>query len=121
MPTTTTTKSAMVGTKRKLASVKNGHVKENKKPKFESGLKSALSSSPKSVPKKRVETNDLDSDDSGSESDGGALLVDDLTDLDEEDEDEGSTEEEEIPKVEDGLQTERAKAAATNSKSTFSC
>jgi hypothetical protein len=41
--------------------------------------------------------------------------------LDEEDEDEGSTEEEEIPKVEDGLQTERAKAAATNSKSTFSC
>jgi pumilio family protein 6 len=120
MPTATTTKSAMAGTKRKSAPVKNGHVKESKKPKIESGLKSALKSKPKSAPRKLEEASDLDSD---SDSDGGAPLDDSLyprvSDLDEEEED--SSEEEAIPKVEDGLHPERAKAAATNSKFPCSC
>jgi hypothetical protein len=117
MPTATTTKSAMAGTKRKSSPVKNGHVKESKKPKIESGLKSALKSKPKSAPKKLVESSDLDSD---SDSDGGAPLDDSPMDLDEE-EGEDSSEEDAIPKVEDGLHPERAKAAATSSKFTCSC
>jgi pumilio homology domain family member 6 len=108
MPTTAPTKSAMAGTKRKSSPVKNGHVKESKKPKIEPGLKSS----------------DLDSDsDSGSDSDdsdGGAPLDDVLMDLDEKGKGEDSSDEEEaIPKVEDGLHPERAKAAATNSN--FTC
>jgi pumilio family protein 6 len=118
MPTATTTKSAMAGTKRKSSPVKNGHVKESKKPKIESGLKSALKSKPKSEPKKLEEASDLDSD---SDSDGGAPLNDSLSDLDDEEEGGDSSEEEAIPKVEDGLHPERAKAAATNSKFTCSC
>jgi pumilio family protein 6 len=91
-------------------------VKESKKPKIESGLKSALKSKPKSAPKKAEESSDLDSD---SDSDGGAPLDDSLMDLDEEEGGEDSSEEEAIPKVEDGLHPERAKAAAANSK--FTC
>lgn len=122
MPTTTMTKSAMAGTKRKSAPVKNGHVKESKKPKIESGLKSALKSKPKSVPKNVEEASDLDS---GSDSEGGAPLDDSLypsvSDVDDEEEGEDSSKEETIPKIEDGLHPERAKAAATNSKFPCSC
>ena len=122
MPTATTTKSAMAGTKRKSFPVKNGHVKESKKPKIESGLKSTLKSKPKSAPKKLVESSDLDSDsDSDSDSDGGAPLYDSPIDLDGEGEGEDSSEEEAIPNVEDGLHPERAKAAATSIKFTCSC
>lgn len=118
MPTATPAKSAMAGTKRKSSPVKNRHVKESKKPKIESGLKSALKIKPKSAPKKLVESSDLDSD---SDSDGGAPLDDSPIDLDEEEEGEDSSEEEAIPRVENGLHPERAKAAATSSKFTCSC
>jgi pumilio family protein 6 len=118
MPTATTTKSAMAGTKRKSSPVKNGHVKESKRPKIEFSLKSTLKSKPKSAPKKLMESSDLDSN---SDSDGGAPLDDSPMDLDEEGEEEDSSEEEAIPNVEDGLHPERAKAAATSIKFTSSC
>ena len=115
MPFATSTKSAMTGTKRKSAPVKNGNVKESKKAKIEPVLKSAMkskSSKAKSVPFKKVEeSSDDDSDD--LDSDGGAPLDPESSASDVEMEDGGS---DEAPKVADGVHPDRAKAVVANSK-----
>jgi pumilio homology domain family member 6 len=104
MPTATTTKSAMAGTKRKSAPVKNGHVKESKKPKIE--LKSAM----KSKPVKKVEMSSDDSEDSDSE--GGAPL----DDVESGGVEEGESDPETLPKTDDdGIHPERVKAVVANS------
>ena len=112
MPATTTTKSAMAGTKRKSAPVKNVHVKENKKPKIEQVKKSALKSKPKPVDMVE-ETSDLDTEDfsEDSGSDGGVPLYSSEPEDSEEESDSEAT-----PKVADGLHPERAKAVVVNSK-----
>jgi pumilio family protein 6 len=107
MPTAVVTKNTMAGIKRKSNPVKDVHVKESKKAKIDSGLKSALKSSKrKPLPAKKIEElSNSDSEDFGS--DDGAPLYS------EPEEDGGS---EAVPKVADGLHPDRAKAV-TNSKS----
>ncbi len=106
MPSATSTKSAMLGTKRKAAPVKNVHVKENKKARIDSGVKSASKSKSKPMPvKKTKEASESDSD--SSDSDGGVPL-----NVEDEGEDDA---EEALPKATDGLHPDRAKAVATNS------
>lgn len=120
MPTATTAKSAMAGTKRKSSPIKNVHVKESKKPKIDSGMKSVLKTKSKPLPVKKVEEfSDVDSED--SDSDGGVPLnfgsdeSDDEEEVEEaEDVEEGKSDSE--PKSTDGLHPERAKAVVTNSK-----
>jgi pumilio family protein 6 len=107
MPSATTTKSAMAGTKRKSAPVKNVYVKENKKAKIDSaGKMASKSKKPAKVPAKEV-SSDSDEDDLDSDADGGVPLGDDTSDP------ESS---EEIPSTGDGLHPERAKAVVANSK-----
>ncbi len=114
MPSATTTKAAMAGTKRKSAPVKNVHAKESKKPKIDSAVKTALKKGKKAPVKNIEELSDDDSDD--SDSDGGAPLgYNPKNDNGEKDEDRDS-EFEELPAAEDGLHPERAKAVATNSE-----
>jgi pumilio homology domain family member 6 len=119
MPTATTTKSAMAGMKRKSAPVKNAHAKESKKPKIDSGMKSALKTKTKPVPVKVEEASNEDSED--SDSDGGVPLnfesddSDDVAEIDQEEREE-ENDSEELPTTTDGLHPERAKAVVTNSK-----
>jgi pumilio family protein 6 len=125
MPTATTTKSAMAGTKRKSAPAKDSNVKENKKPKFDSGKKSALKTKTKSkaLPAKKAEelTNE-DSED--SDSDGGVPLSDsedvDMDDAEPQKQDEEESGSEDVPMQNDGIHPDRAKAVVTNSKIAYS-
>src|SRR4051812_38544412 len=74
MPSAISTKHAMNGTKRKDAPGKDAYVKHSKKPKTESGLKSALKKDKpkqKAAPVKKIQ--EL-SDSEDSDSDGGVLL-----------------------------------------------
>lgn len=114
MPSATTTKSAMAGTKRKSAPVKNVHVKESKKPKIDPAVKSAMKKEKKAPVKKIEELSDEDSDD--SDSDGGAPLDYKSKKHSEEGDEDLDSESEDIPAAEDGLHPERAKAVATNSE-----
>jgi pumilio family protein 6 len=122
MPAATTTKPAMAGTKRKSAPVKNVHVKESKKPKFDSDMKSALKTKTKPLPVKGEEPSDEDFED--SDSDGGVPVNFESNELDDVEEDgeveAEETDSEEVPKTTDGLHPERAKAVVTNSKSSQS-
>lgn len=119
MPSATTTKSAMAGTKRKSDSTKESYVKENKKAKIGSDAKSVSKSKDKPKPilkptPKVEESSDFDSDD--SDSDGGVPLnVESSTSYVEEDD----SELEDLPKASDGLHPDRAKAVVTNSKLRF--
>ena len=114
MPTATSTKSTANGTKRKGAPVKEVHVKQSKKPKFDSAPKSAMKEKVRSKSTKQIEElSESESED--SDEDGGAPLFSRGSD-DEDIEESDTTEDEEIPKVEDGLHPERAKAVVLNSK-----
>jgi pumilio family protein 6 len=131
MPTATTAKSAMAGTKRKSSPVKNVHVKESKKPKIDSSMKFVLKTKSKPLPVKVKEFSDVDSED--SDSDGGVPLnfgsdeSDDEEEVEEaEDVGEGKSDSkddksgaEEVQKSTDGLHPERAKAVVTNSKISY--
>ncbi len=124
MPTATTTKSAMAGVKRKSAPVKNAHMKESKKPKIDSGMKSALKTKTKPAPVKKVEeSTDEDSEDSeDSDSDGGVPLnfgsygQENVDEVDSEVQEKEEVDSEDGPSTTDGLHPERAKAVVTNSK-----
>jgi pumilio family protein 6 len=113
MPSATSAKSSMAGTKRKSAPVKNGTVKEFKKLKIES--KPAIKSKAKAKPFKKVEvSSDSESDDLDSDEDGGVPLTsNNAEEVTEE------SEVEDIPKVADGLHPDRAKAVSTNSEYFF--
>jgi pumilio family protein 6 len=116
MPSATTTKSAMAGTKRKSGSTKESYVKENKKAKIGSDAKSISKSKDKPKPilkpaPKVEDSTDFDSDD--SDSDGGVPLNAESSTSDVEEDDSDS---EVLPKAEDGLHPDRAKAVVTNSK-----
>jgi pumilio family protein 6 len=117
MPSTTR-EDTMNGTKRKIAPVKDAYKTETKKPKFGSRPNSALKSKVKSVPAKTVE--EL-SDSGDSESDGGVPLYsqpeygEDSRDAVESDATEDS-DTEPLPKIQDGLHPERAKAVVVNSE-----
>ncbi len=114
MPSATTTKSAMAGTKRKSAPGKDSHKKDTKKAKTEKEpyvKKPKVKSAPpvKKVQEPTSEEEDFDSD---IDSDGGAPIgVKDIDLEDQEDEDE-----EDLPKASDGLHPERAKAVVINSE-----
>ena len=98
MPSATTTKPALAGTKRKSVPV---HTKESKKAKIES--KSASKGRPTKKPQpKEVSSSNSSSDSGDSDSDGGVELED---------------AEETSPKEDHGLHPERAKAVITNSMS----
>jgi pumilio homology domain family member 6 len=116
MPTAITTKNTMPGRKRKSAPVKDVHIKDSKKLKIDSSLKSAMKSKSKAPINIVEESSEFGSED--SDSDGGAPLHSksavSLEDEEEEDEDSDS---EATPKVADGLHPDRAKAVVTNSKS----
>jgi len=125
MATATTTKSAMAGIKRKSAPVKNAHVKESKKPKFDSGMKPALKTKTQSVPVKKVEEA-VDEDSEDSDSDGGASLdfesgeSEDVDSVDSEEQEEEENDSEKLPTSTDGLHPQRAKAVVANSKISYS-
>jgi len=115
MPTATTTKSLMTGTKRKSAPAKDQNAKESKKPKIVSAPKSTMKSKSqvksKPVLEKKVEVfSDSDSED--LDSGGGVPL-----DLESEGSDDVEENEENLPKAADGLHPERAKAVVANSES----
>ncbi len=118
MPSATTTKSAMAGTKRKAAPVKSVHVKKPKTDKDVVIKKASKSkSTAKTAPVKKVqEPSDSDEDDLDSDvdSDGGVPL--DLEENSLENEEEQDDSEENLPKVADGLHPERAKAVVVNSE-----
>jgi pumilio family protein 6 len=121
MPSATTTKSAMAGTKRKSAPVKDSNIKENKKPKFDSSKKFATKTKTKAMPVKKAEQlTDEDSED--SDSDGGVPLSDsedaDMDDAEPQEQDEEESDSEDIPMQNDGIHPDRAKAVVTNSKIT---
>lgn len=106
----------MNGSKRKSGPIKDDHKKHNKKPKTDPSLKSALKKgNVKSVPAKEVEKSS-DSDSEDSESDGGAALQSVNGEGAEDSDVTENSDSEEIPKVEDGVHPERAKAAAVNSR-----
>ncbi|RDL42081.1 ARM repeat-containing protein [Venustampulla echinocandica] len=109
-----TTKTAMAGTKRKLAPSKDVYVKDSKKAKVGSNSKSALKQDKrKSTAKPVVKVKELSvSDSDDSESEGGAPLESNQTDGDEE-----GSDLDDSPNAIEGLHPERAKAAATNSQS----
>ncbi|KAF4632415.1 hypothetical protein G7Y89_g5718 [Cudoniella acicularis] len=115
MPSATTTKSAMAGTKRKSAPVKDAYVKESKKVKTESDLKSALKKDkkdkkPVSKPvKKQRELSD--SSDEDDDLDGGVPLESSTPDVKEDDS------EENLPNASDGLHPDRVKAVVANNQS----
>jgi len=116
MPSATTTKSAMAGTKRKSDSNKESYLKENKKAKIGSDGKSSSKSKDKSKPilkpaPKVEDSSDSDSED--SDSDGGVPLKAESSTSDLEEDDSTS---EVLPKATDGLHPDRAKAVVTNSK-----
>jgi pumilio family protein 6 len=125
MPTATTTKSAMAGIKRKSAPVKNAHVKESKKPKFDPGMKSVLKTKTQSVPVKKVEEA-VDEESEDSDSDGGVSLnfesgeSEDVDSVDSEEQEEEENDSEKLPTSKDGLHPQRAKAVVTNSKISYS-
>ncbi len=107
------TDNGMTGTKRKSAPAKDGHTKESKKPKIDTGL-DLSSRSNKSKPKQAKivkESSESDSDSDVSNSDGGALLHNENPNVLEEESDSEPT-----PKIADGLHPDRAKAVVTNSK-----
>jgi pumilio family protein 6 len=115
MPTAVSTKNSMNGIKRKGAPSKDAHAKETKKPKIDSGLKSAMKSK-KAKPVKKSE------EPSGSDSDGGVPLDSkksaDSEDLDESDTTEFADDDDKpSPVAKDGIHPERAKAVLVNSKS----
>lgn len=117
MPSATTTKTAMAGTKRKSAPVKNSHPKESKKPKVDMAVRSVKKvtkeTKEKKVPVKKVEeSSDEVSED--SDSDGGIPLGSDIQKGSGLEEDE--SESEDVPAAADGLHPERAKAVVTNSE-----
>jgi len=120
MPTATTAKSAMAGVKRKSAPVNNSHVKESKKPKVDSDMKSALKAKSKPPPVKIEESNDEDSED--SDSDGGVPLdyesggSEGVNEIVAKEHEEEQSDSEELPKAADGLHPERARAVIVNSK-----
>lgn len=117
MPNAVTTKESRNGAKRKGPPSKNGPTKDSKKPKIDSGLKSAMKTKPKPRAVKMKElsiSDDSDSDD----ADGGAPLYNKASakseDLDESDTSEGD--EEATPDEGNGLHPDRAKAVVVNSK-----
>lgn len=115
MPSATTTKSAMAGTKRKSAPVKEGHVKESKKVKTSAGREMAPKKKGLAVkpprPAKIVEKSASESSDD-DDSDGGVPLSS-MSGVEEDEEDE---EEENLPSATDGLHPDRVKAVVANSK-----
>lgn len=108
-----TTKTAMAGTKRKLAPAKDVYAKDSKKAKVGSKSKpSSKEDKRKSTAKPVVKVKELsvsDSDDSDAE--GGVPLESNQMDEDEE-----SSDLEDDSNAAQGLHPERAKAAAANSK-----
>ncbi|TAQ87925.1 hypothetical protein B7494_g3767 [Chlorociboria aeruginascens] len=118
MPTATTTKASMAGTKRKSAPFKDAHVKESKKPKTSSTPRlkeSAFKSSKNGKPRKNIEeTSDLGSggSDFDSDSDGGVPLSHGSSRNTEEDRNEDPN-----PNVTDSLHPDRAKAVMVNNQS----
>jgi Rieske Fe-S protein len=113
MPAATTTKYAMAGIKRKSAPVKDVHVKESKKPKIDSGMRSTFKTKAKPAAVKKVEElTDEDSED--SDSDGGVPLNFMSDESEEQEKGEKDSDSEEVPS--DGLHPDRAKAVVTNSK-----
>lgn len=111
MPSATTTKPAMNGTKRKGAPVKDARVKHSKKPKTDSVTKSDTKTKKvKSPPVKKVkELSDSEDD----ESEGGVPVIGQKNgNADSEDSD---SEDEVVPNEADGVHPERAKAAALSS------
>jgi pumilio family protein 6 len=109
MPSATTTKSAMAGTKRKSAPVKNVHVKESKKVKIDAAVKMTpkVKKPAKAAPVQKPElSSDSDEDELDSDGDGGVPLGGSPSD------EEG---EEGVPNAADGLHPERAKAVTANS------
>ncbi|KAL2067175.1 hypothetical protein VTL71DRAFT_1599 [Oculimacula yallundae] len=114
MPSATTTKTVSGSTKRKSAPVKNVHVKESKKPKIDTPVKSSHKKG-KAAPVKVDVSSDEDSDD--SDSDGGAPVDHKSKKSSSDDEDEEMEDAEDLPKAADGLHPERAKAVVTNSQS----
>jgi pumilio family protein 6 len=124
-----TTKNAMSGTKRKVAPVKDAHVKGSKKPKIDTGLKSTMK--PKSKQPVKIVEESSDSEDSedseDTDSDGGAPLysepagssVEEEADQEDDEEDEEESDSEPTLKVADGLHPDRAKAVVTNSESLY--
>jgi pumilio homology domain family member 6 len=115
MPSATTTKTTMNGTKRKGAPVKDVHTKHNKKPKTESGLKSALKKEKvEAVAVKKIQELSINPDE--SESDGGVPIKSIKSKASKDSDATDDSDEEEIPKEADGVHPERAKAAAVNSK-----
>jgi pumilio family protein 6 len=116
MPTAITTTNTMPGTKRKLAPMKDVNIKDSKKVKIDSNLKSALKSKNKAPVNVVDESGESDLE--KSDSDGGAPLYSDSAASPEEEEEEGEdSDSEATPKVADGLHPDRAKAVVTNSKS----
>lgn len=122
MPSATATKSATAGTKRKSAPEKDVYLKEKKKAKIDSDVKSVSKSKDKTKPKpilKKVQKVEQpsDSESEDSDADGGVPLnVRDLNVEDSTSDVEGNdSDSEDLPKVEDGLHPERAKAVVTNS------
>lgn len=112
MPSATTTKSAMAGTKRKSAPVKEVYVKGSKKAKIESAPKMNSKSkkpekSAKVAPVKKQESSDSDEDDLDSDADGGVPLGTSASDVEDDDD--------EMPNAADGLHPDRVKAVAANS------
>lgn len=95
--------------------MKEGKVKESKKLKVESKSKSIFKpdtkSKSKAKPVKKVEVSSEDSDELDSDDDGGVPL----TKFEDNEEVEEESEEEDIPKVADGLHPDRAKVVSTNS------
>ncbi|KAH6678256.1 armadillo-type protein [Halenospora varia] len=113
MPSATTTKSAMAGTKRKSAPVKEGHVKESKKVKTSAGREMAPKKKGLAVkpprPAKIVEKSASESSDD-DDSDGGVPLSS-MSGVEEDEE------EENLPSAADGLHPDRVKAVVANSQS----
>ena len=117
MPSATSTKPSMAGTKRKTAPAKDDYVKENKKAKNGSDVKSASKSKdkpkPKPILKKVQKVEELsDSDSEDSDLGGGVPLNVESSTSDVE---ENESDSEDLPKASDGLHPERAKAVVTNS------
>ncbi|TVY48252.1 Pumilio homology domain family member [Lachnellula occidentalis] len=124
MPSATATKSASAGTKRKSAPEKDVYLKEKKKAKIGSDVKSVSKSKDKAKPKpvlKKVQKIEQlsESESDESDADGGVALdvenlkVNDSTS----DVEENNSDSEDLPNAEDGLHPERAKAVVANSQS----
>jgi pumilio family protein 6 len=117
MPNRVVTKSTMNGTKRKGAPSRDAGAKDNKKLKIDSSRKAATHTR-KTKPK--LSKNNEESSSDNFDSDGGAPLYNknlaDSDDLEESDTTEFSSEGKTDASAKDGVNPDRPKAAAANSK-----